>query len=102
MLGYSQIDEENITAELIDSIGRVYENQNMITMISMFNIEATRLRVMRKPFFLADIVELFQRNQLVAGCDVLVKNGVMGAVWIVMTRRKRVVIERKFSQRISI
>ena len=65
---------------MVDSVGRVYENQNMIKIISIFNIEATRLRVIRKPPFSADIVELFQRNQLVAGYNISVKNSVMGAV----------------------
>ena len=52
----------------------------MKTIISIFDIEVTRPRIMRKLPFLVEIVELFQRNQLVAEYDVSVKNSVIGVV----------------------
>ena len=52
----------------------------MKTIISIFDIEVTRLRIMRKSPFSVEIVELFQRNQLVAEYDVSVKNSVIGVV----------------------
>ena len=59
----------------------------------MFSIEVNRLRIMRTPPFSVEIIDLFQRNQLVAKCNASVKNGVIGVVWTIMTRRKRVVME---------
>ena len=50
---------------------------------------------MRKLTFSAEIVELFQRNQLVAEYDMSVKNSVIGVVQIIMIRSKRVVMEKE-------
>jgi len=49
----------------------------------------------RKPHFSEEITELLRRNQLVAEYDTLVKNGVIDTVWTIMTRNKRIVIERE-------
>ena len=47
----------------------------------------------RKPHFSEEITELLRRNQFIAECNALVKNGVIDTVWTIMTRNKRIVIE---------
>ena len=64
----------------MESIGRVCKNQNLISIISAFAIEVTRLSEIRVPHFLDEIIELLRRNQLVAEYDTLVKNGVIDTV----------------------
>ena len=61
----------------------------------MFSIEVNRLRIIRILTFSVKIVDLFQRNQLVAGCYVSIKNSIIEVVQTIMTKSKRVVIERE-------
>ena len=50
----------------------------MITVISKFMIEATRLREIRTLHFNTEIIKLLSQNKLVAGYNALVKNRVVG------------------------
>ena len=42
-----------------------------------------------------EIADLLRTNQVVAGCNASVKNSIMGAVWVLMTRSKRILMKRE-------
>ena len=65
--------------EWIESLGQIYKNQNLISVVSRFIIEASLPTQILTPLFLIEIANLLRINQAVTGCNVSMKNDMIGA-----------------------
>ena len=91
---FDRILELDTIVNQIDIIGITYQNSS-IKVISKFNIKVPIPREIRNPLFSKTIAELIRQNKVVVACNVLVKNRVTRAYWIIMAPNKIKLIEYK-------
>ena len=58
-------------------------------------MEVTLLMRIKSLLFNQEIEELIRDNKVMAACDASVKDGQMGAYWMIMTIDKRILMERE-------
>ena len=78
----------------VDCIVHTYKN-NQITVSLVFNIEAYLPLFYFSSHLNQNIMNKIQNGTAVAACDVSVKDGKMGAYWVIMNMEKQILIEKE-------
>ena len=70
---------DEVQIEWLCCIGRTLRHNNQVTIISIFEIEATLPTILRVLLFNVQIKQVLSTGRAVARCDASVKNDMMGA-----------------------